>query len=102
MQKKSEDALCHHGAGHLHEAGHVGTAHVVDSAVFALAILHTLGMDVFHDAVETLVDLLSAPREVLRILRHFQTRNRHTAGIGSLAWSIENACFEEGIDSFRR
>ena len=47
--------------------------------------------------METLIDLLSAPREVLRILRHFQTRNRHTAGIGSLAWSIENACFEEGI-----
>ena len=45
------DALCHHGIGHLHESGNIGTLHVVNVAIGTSAILHTLFVDGVHDVV---------------------------------------------------
>ncbi len=56
-----EHTLGHHGAGHLHEACHVGTLHIVDIAVSLSAVLHTLGVDVAHDLLKLIVDLLLSP-----------------------------------------
>ena len=46
-------------------------------------------MDIFHDRPQTLIDFLSRPVEQHAILGHFQTRHRHTAGIGGFGWSKE-------------
>lgn len=45
------DTLCHHGAGHFHESGNVGSLHVVDVAVGLGSVFYALGMDILHDAV---------------------------------------------------
>lgn len=62
LRALSEHALCHHRAGNLHEAGYVGTPHVVDKIrTFLLTVFHTLLVDVLHDTFELLVNLLGAP-----------------------------------------
>lgn len=68
-----DDALSDHGVGYLHEAGDVGSLHVVDKAVGLGAVLYTLCVDVAHDFVETVVDLLGTPLEMLGVLAHFET-----------------------------
>ena len=55
------DALGHHGVGHLHEAGHVGTLHVVDVAVGLRTILHAVLVNVLHDVVQFGIHLLGTP-----------------------------------------
>ena len=60
-----EYALCHHGLGHLQEAGYIGTLHIVDVAIGLRAIFHTLGVNLVHDAMQLGVDLLAAPLQAL-------------------------------------
>ena len=50
-----DDALSHHGLGNLHEAGHVGTLHVVDVAILLSTILHAVLVNVVHDALQVLI-----------------------------------------------
>ena len=54
------DALREHGLCDLHEAGYVGTLHIVDVVAF-LTILHALLVDTMHNLVQTLVNLLGSP-----------------------------------------
>ena len=68
-----DDALSHHCMSHFHEASDVCTFHVVDESVGLCAVLDALLMDVVHDAMETLVNLFFAPRDVHSILAHFET-----------------------------
>ena len=68
-----ENTLCHHCLGYLHEARYVSAFHLVDVAIRLLTILHALLVDVLHDALQLLIDLLSAPAQLLRILCHLQT-----------------------------
>ena len=60
-----EYALCHHGLGHLQEAGYIGTLHIVDVAIGLRAIFHTFGVNLVHDAMQLGVDLLAAPLQAL-------------------------------------
>ena len=55
------NALSHHSLGNLHEAGHVGTLHVVDVAVLLSTVLHAVLVNVVHDALQVVVDLFSRP-----------------------------------------
>ena len=48
IRRGLEYALGHHGLGHLHEAGHIGTLHVVDVAVGLRAVLHAVGVNFVH------------------------------------------------------
>ena len=59
------NALCHHGLGHLEEACHVGAFYIVDVAVRLFAILHAVVMNVVHDAVELGIHLLAGPFDTL-------------------------------------
>ena len=60
-----EHALCHHGFGHLKETCHIGAFDVVDVAVGLCAIFHAVLMDVVHDAVQVVVNLLTCPLQTL-------------------------------------
>ena len=59
-------------------------------------------MDVLHDGVQTVVHLLACPAQTLAVLRHLQTADTNTTGIGSLTWSIENLSLLEYADGTRR
>ena len=58
-------ALCHDGLGYLEESGNVGTLDVVDVTVSLGAIFHAVFVDVIHDAVEIVVNLLTSPAQSL-------------------------------------
>lgn len=60
-----EHALCHHGFGHLKETCNIGAFDVVDVAVGLCAIFHAVLMDVVHDAVQVVVNLLTCPLQTL-------------------------------------
>lgn len=94
----SDDALFHHGCGHLHEAGDIGALHIVEVTVGLLAVSHTLLMDGSHDLMQFGIDLLGSPLEVLGILGHFKTGACHTAGVDSLAGSIVELVLDEAVD----
>gem|GEM_PF-6053006 len=64
----SDNALSHHGLGNLHEAGHVGTLHVVDIAVGLGTVLHTVIVDVLHDPVQLVVHFFRRPRDTAGVL----------------------------------
>ena len=64
--------LSHHGVCYLEEACDVGTLHVVDVTLLA-AVLYASLVDVEHDLVEHVVNLLCAPLEVLSVLSHLKT-----------------------------
>ena len=59
------NALCHHGASYLHEAGNIGSLHIVDVTVGLCAIFHAVLMDVVHDGVQAIIDFFSSPLETL-------------------------------------
>lgn len=84
----SDDALTHHGVGHLHESGDVGALHVVDVSVGLGAVLDALGVDVAHYLVQAAVNLLGAPLQVLGVLAHLEARGGHSAGVHGLAGSV--------------
>ena len=71
----SENTLGHHGAGYLHKAGYIGALDIVDITVGLGAIFDTLLMNVAHDLLETGIDLLLAPGELLGVLSHLETRD---------------------------
>ncbi len=56
-----KDALCHHGACHFHESGHVGAFHVVDVAVGFFAEELALVVYLGHDLLEFRIDFGGAP-----------------------------------------
>ncbi len=58
-------ALCHHGLGHFEESGDVGALDVIDVAICLGAIFHAVLMDVVHDTVEIVVNLLTGPVQPL-------------------------------------
>ena len=58
-------------------------------------------MDRRHDLVQLGVDLLGRPVELLRVLRHFETRRGHAAGVHGLARSVGNLRRDEGVDGLR-
>lgn len=58
-------ALCHYGLGDLEESSDVGSLDVVDVSVGLGAIFHAVLVDVVHDAVEVVVNLLASPAKPL-------------------------------------
>ena len=90
--------LRQHGVGDFHEASDVGSDDVVDVAVGLGAVLHAYRVDVHHDRVEFCVDLFRRPGDTHRVLRHFEPRRRHAAGIGSLARGEEQLVLLEDAD----
>lgn len=86
---------------HFHESGDVGALHVVGVSVFT-AIAQTLVVDGAHDAVQTVVDLLSRPRDVHGVLRHFQTRSGNATCVYSLARCEVSLVLDEIVNSFGR
>ena len=58
-----DDTLSHHGFGHLEETSHIGTTYIVDIAIRLCAILHAVLMNVAHDHLQTLVNLLTRPAQ---------------------------------------
>ena len=69
-----DDTLSNHGFGNAHEAGDVGTLHIVDGTVSLLTVLDAHVIDVVHDGVEVLVDLFGSPVAVFSVLADFEAR----------------------------
>src|SRR6185436_14230514 len=91
------DALVEHRVGDLHEAADVGAVDVVDRAVALLAVAHAGLVDLLHDELQALVDLLADPGEAHGVLRHLQAGDGDAAGVGRLAGREEDA----GVDELR-
>lgn len=87
--------------GNFHETSDIGALHVVDVAIFLLAVLDALGVDVVHDSVELLIHFLFAPLQVHGVLAHFEARSGHAAGVDSLAGGIHDFALDESVDRFR-
>ncbi len=62
------DALSHHGIGNLHEAGYVSTLYIVDVAISLSTVLNAVLVNVVHDALQVVVNLLRSPAQTLRVL----------------------------------
>ena len=90
--------LCHHRFGYLHEARNICTFHVVCVAVGLFAVFYALFVDILHDAFQFGINLFTAPAQFLSVLRHFQTGNRYTAGIGCLGRSEQQTGLLEDGD----
>lgn len=54
-----------------------------------------------HNLVQLGIDLLGRPVELLRVLRHLETRGSHAAGVHRLARAVGNLRLDEGVDSLR-
>ena len=96
-----QNPLLDHRLGDLHEARDVRALHVVEVAVLFRAVLYAGVVDRRHDLVQFGVDLLGRPVEFLRVLRHFEARRSHAAGIHGLARSVGNLRRDEGVDGLR-
>src|SRR5690606_33883521 len=68
ISRRSENALRHHGIGHLDEAGHVGAVDVAHRAISARAVLETGGVDTLHDHQEAVVHLFGRPVQAHGVL----------------------------------
>jgi hypothetical protein len=55
--------LSQHSVSNLNESSDVSTLNVVDSTVSFLTVLNTVVVDVLHDALKLVVNLLSSPRD---------------------------------------
>ena len=55
----SDRSVREHRVGHLDEAADIGALDVVDGAVAVVSKLTALGVDVTHDLLEPLTDLLA-------------------------------------------
>src|ERR1022692_3559155 len=91
--------LIQHGLAYFAEAGGVGAIDVVDVAMLP-AEAHALVVDGLHDFVQALVHLVIGPLEPHAVLRHFQSADRHAAGVGRLAGAEENLLAEEDFHRF--
>ena len=96
-----QHSLLDHRLGDFHKARDVRALHVVEVAVLLGAVLHAGVVDRRHDLVQLGVDLLGRPVEFLRVLRHFETRRGHAAGVHGLARSVGNLRRDEGVDGLR-
>ena len=59
-------------------------------------------MDGAHNLVQLRIDFGCRPRDMHRVLRHFQTGSSYAAGIDCLARCEKHLVFDEQIDSFSR
>ncbi len=73
LLKGSDDALFKHSLCNLHEAGDVGTLHIVDVAVSLSSVLDASLMDVRHDGMKLLVNLCRTPADMHCVLSHLKT-----------------------------
>lgn len=55
------NALRHHGLSHFHEAGHIGTADIVDVTVGLCAVLDALFVDFVHNLMQFFIHLFGTP-----------------------------------------
>ena len=94
-------ALCNHCVGNLHKATDICTLHVVYIATLLGAVLHAHLVDILHNRMKFLINLLLSPLDTHRVLRHLQARSCNTSGIRCLTWCVENFILEEDIDSLR-
>jgi len=102
--------LVAHGSSSLAEASNVGTSDQAGELALLgghvlLGSLKAVGEAVLHDVLELLVDLLGGPGNALAVLRHLETGNSDTTGVGGLAGSVPDglalallAVCLEGID----
>ena len=70
--------------------------------VGAFAVAHTIFMDVAHDAMQATIHLFAIPRQAQGVLAHFKTRNRHTAGVTGLAWSVQDTGCDKRMRGIQR
>lgn len=85
----SHHALSHHGLGNLQKSRYVSAKHqVARLAAFYRSIIAGL-IDILHDAVQLLVNLVKAPGYTDGVLAHLQTGGSHAAGITGLAGRVQ-------------
>lgn len=85
--------LVAHGSSSLAETSNVGTSDQAGelallSGDVLLGSLKAVVEAVLHDVLELLVDLLGSPGDALAVLRHLETGDGNTTGIGGLAGSV--------------
>lgn len=67
-----DSALLKHSGSDLHEAGDIGSLHIIYRAVSLRTVLDTSLVDGIHDEMEFLVDLLAAPADMRSVLSHLK------------------------------
>ena len=85
------DALPDHRVGHLHEARDVGAGHQIALHAVLGGGVGGVVVDVAHDGVQLLVNLLEAPAQAHGVLAHLQAGGGHAAGVGRLGGGEEDA-----------
>ena len=85
-----------HGIGNLDETSNVGASNqrwelAIGSWNVLASSADTVLEAVAHNILQARVDLLARPVDALRILRHLETGNGDTTGVGGLAWSVPDA-----------
>lgn len=54
-------ALSHHSLCHFHESSYIRSLHIIHITILFCSILHAVLMDILHDCMQTVVNLLSSP-----------------------------------------
>jgi hypothetical protein len=88
--------LVAHGSSSLAEASNVGTGDQARELALLggdvlLRGLKAVVEAVLHDVLELLVNLLGGPGDALAVLRHLQTGDSHTTGVGGLTGSVPDS-----------
>ena len=80
----------HHGIGHFHKAGDVGTNNEVVAGIVLFTSLFHVVVDVDHNALQLGVYLVKSQAGANGVLAQLQCRGGYAAGVGSFAWQEQN------------
>ena len=96
----SDNTLCEHCIGNLHEACDVAACNEVVAEAVLLCGVGGYLVDVVHDGLELLVNFFSGPAEALGVLAHLEGGNSNAACVNSLGRSYDEAFVHEVSESF--
>ena len=91
--------MCKHRVCDLNKAGNVCACNKVALAAVILSSLGSSGIDVDHDVMQSLVNILEGPRETDGVLAHLETGGSNAACVCSLSGSKKKTCLLECVDS---
>ena len=90
-QQSSIQPLRQHRISNFDEPGDIRAIDVIDAAVRTLTMLHSVGVDFFHDHVQAFVHVGMAPGQAQGVLAHFRAGGGNAAGVAGLAGGVESA-----------
>ena len=101
MKSELHNTLCLHCLSNLQEACDVCTCNQVALAAVFLGSACNVVVNVNHDMMQLVVNLLEGPGQTLGVLAHLQSGGSYAACVCSLCRSEQNVAALEYSDSFR-